>query len=55
MDKSSSKLLKVILKYPKNFFGWISKSSYNLWNCPFSSLWLTSGCTHNLSSLCPDS
>jgi hypothetical protein len=48
MDESSSKLLQVILKYPKNGSGWIRKSSYNLWNCPFSSLWLTSGCTQNL-------
>jgi hypothetical protein len=29
MDESSSKLLQVILKYPKIFFGWIRKSSYN--------------------------
>jgi hypothetical protein len=48
MDKSSLKLLPVILKYPENFFGCIRKSSYNLWNCPFSSLWLTSVCTQNL-------
>ena len=50
MDESSSKLLQVILKYPKNFFGWIRKSSHSLWNCPFSSLWLTStsGCNQNL-------
>jgi len=47
MDKSSSKLLQVILQYPKNFLGWICKSSYNLWNCLFSRLWLTSGCTQN--------
>ena len=47
-DESSSKLLQIILQYPKNFLGWIRKSSYNLWNCPFSSLWLTSGCTQNL-------
>ena len=46
-DESSSKLLQVILQYPKNFLGWIHKSSYNLWNCPFSSLWLTSRCTQN--------
>jgi hypothetical protein len=51
MDESSSKLLQVILKYPKIFFGWIRKSSFKLWNCPFSSLWLTSGCTQNLFRL----
>ena len=45
MDKSSSKLLQVILQYPKNLFGWIRKSSYNV--C-VTALWLTSGCTQNL-------
>jgi len=51
MDKTSLKLLPVILKYPKFFFGGgggcIRKSSHNLWNCPFNSHWLTSVCTQN--------
>jgi hypothetical protein len=39
-NSPSSKLLLLILKYLKNFFGYIWKSSYSLWNWPFSALWL---------------